>query len=194
MLNPEILRQEKIQKRRQLLLARREIPSEIRRKAAEQMHRFFQATMTYQNAGQILFYAEKNDEIPVTPLFSKAHAEGKICLFPRCISSVEMKFYLVSSLDQLREGTFHIREPEPFFPEHCAYYNDICIVPALAFDRTGHRIGYGKGYYDRFLSGFHGVTVGFCYTDFVENHLPVNQYDVAVDILITERGLFRLRG
>ena len=78
-------------------------------------------------------------------------------------------------------------------PEKCRKLNDftssVCIVPALVYDKQGFRLGYGKGYYDRFLSGFHGVTAGLIYSDFVVKSLPRGRFDKASDIAITEKGV-----
>ena len=65
----------------------------------------------------------------------------------------------------------------------------LCVVPGLSFDEEGYRLGYGKGYYDRFLSRFRGVTVGACYSGCVRRILPHGYFDRPVDILITERGI-----
>ena len=81
--------------------------------------------------------------------------------------------------------------PEPpsdlptFEPKgHC-----VCIVPGLAFDKNGYRIGYGKGYYDRFLKDFNGTKIGLCRCDFLKDALPVNEFDHKVDMIITEKGI-----
>ena len=66
-------------------------------------------------------------------------------------------------------------------------------MPGLAFDPQGFRLGYGKGYYDRFLSGFQGKTVGICYLGCVQWNLPHGYYDRPVDILITERYVRNIR-
>jgi len=75
-------------------------------------------------------------------------------------------------------------------PEKCRlltqYNNSVCIVPGLSFDYDGFRLGYGKGYYDRFLSGFDGDSIGLCYGECVCKRLPHGRYDRAVDVLVTE--------
>lgn len=67
------------------------------------------------------------------------------------------------------------------------FSDSVCLVPGLAFDREGYRIGFGKGYYDRFLLNFSGLTVGMCYNKCIEDNLPRGYYDCPVDILITEK-------
>lgn len=68
--------------------------------------------------------------------------------------------------------------------------NVICIIPGIVYDKKGYRIGYGGGYYDRYLSSFKGTKVGVAYTDFIANSVPHGRFDLAVDVLITERGIY----
>ena len=104
-----------------------------------------------------------------------------------------MSFYYVDDLSHLRPSAFNIREPISSAPEYKSSNADICIVPALAYDIEGYRMGYGGGFYDRFLSSFRGTCIGICYADNIEKKLPRGRFDVRVDILITDEGLFRLR-
>jgi 5-formyltetrahydrofolate cyclo-ligase len=62
-------------------------------------------------------------------------------------------------------------------------------VPCLSYDTYGYRIGYGKGYYDRFLSSFDGTKIGLCYSAFKSDRLPRGKYDIKLDIVITEKGV-----
>ena len=92
------------------------------------------------------------------------------------------------SLDDLKPGTFGVREPDA---DKSRLYDctgrPICIVPGLSFDRWGYRLGYGKGYYDRFLTRYVGWTVGLCYSECVQYKLPHGRFDKPVDRLITEK-------
>ena len=98
----------------------------------------------------------------------------------------------IRSLDDLEKGTFGVLEPKH---KQCKLVTDLshgfCIVPGLCFDAKGYRLGYGKGYYDRFLSEFKGVTVGICYTSCVQYGLPHGYFDRPVDILVTENYIRR---
>ena len=104
--------------------------------------------------------------------------------------SCEMDFYRITSLSDLRPGYYGLPEPDR---ERCALFpverDDIlCLVPGLAFTRDGFRLGFGKGFYDRFLPRFPGISVGLCYEGFVESSLPIDDYDLSVDFLLTENG------
>ena len=69
----------------------------------------------------------------------------------------------------------------------------VCLVPGLTFDPDGNRLGYGKGYYDRFLRDFNGKTVGVCYASFVKWNIPSDKYDVPVQYLLTDGYLRRIK-
>lgn len=70
------------------------------------------------------------------------------------------------------------------------FSKSICIVPAIAYDKFGYRLGYGKGYYDRFLSAYHGICIGVQYDELVCEKLFIDKYDVPVDYIITQNGVF----
>ena len=69
----------------------------------------------------------------------------------------------------------------------------VCFVPGLVYDRSGYRLGYGKGFYDRYLSAFTGGKIGVVYSDYVIGSVPRGRYDVTVDILLTEKGMRPLK-
>lgn len=148
-------------------------------------------TLAYKYSDQILFYASREEEISTWDVTKKALEDGKKVLFPKCFSEHRMSFYYIEDLNDLESGMFQIKEPvgnKLYVPQN----NDICIVPAVVYDRLGYRLGYGKGYYDRFLSDFSGVKIGLCYSELVSKELPRNIYDVRVDILLTEKGVYPL--
>ena len=148
-------------------------------------------TLVYKHCTQILCYASTGAEISTRRIWEKALADGKKVLFPKCFGDHHMKFYYIRQPEDLQPGKYGLEEPvsqDVYVPD----ISDICIVPAFSYDKYGYRLGYGKGYYDRFLSGFTGARVGLCYSGFVEPQLPRGRYDVKVDVLITEKGIFSL--
>ena len=150
------------------------------------------STIVYKSCKQILLYASTEDEISTWAIAKKALSDGKKLLYPKCEGEHLMNYYYVSSLDELKAGMFNILEPAPdkaYVPDN----SDICIVPGLTYDKFGYRLGYGRGFYDRFLSDFSGVTVGLCYSDFIEGNVPKGKYDMKVDVLLTEKGIFPLQ-
>lgn len=128
-------------------------------------------------------------EPDVLPIASEALKLGKALAFPLCDTATHtMTFRYVSSLDELKTGSYSIPEPPGSNRSYEGEANTLCLVPALTFDHNGYRLGYGGGYYDRFLSGFCGVSLGVVYEELVCRKLPHGYFDVKADIIITERG------
>ena len=101
-----------------------------------------------------------------------------------------MDFYECSQ-GELVAGYRGIPEPPIGAPRARCDENTLCIVPALAYDAKKNRIGYGGGFYDRYLENFEGIAVGLCRADFLFESLPCEDFDLPVDIVITEKGLIK---
>lgn len=143
----------------------------------------------FREVSTVLLYCAKPVEIDTKLLIERASALGKTVAVPRCVPGTrEMDFYVITSFDDLEKGAFGVLEP---IPERCRKLNDftssVCIVPALVYDKQGFRLGYGKGYYDRFLSGYKGNCIGLAYSDWVKESLPHGKFDRKVDIIVTEK-------
>ena len=122
------------------------------------------ALREYAACSTLLTYVSLPIEVDTLCLISRAFADGKKVAAPRCVEGThEMEFYEISSMDDLARQTFGVLEP---VRERCRLLTDfsgsVCLVPALAYDRAGYRLGYGAGYYDRFLSVYPGPKIGFC--------------------------------
>ncbi|MDR1628906.1 MAG: 5-formyltetrahydrofolate cyclo-ligase, partial [Oscillospiraceae bacterium] len=131
-------------------------------------------------------------EVDTHAIIREALERGKTVAVPRCVDGTrDMDFFVIRSLHELEKGSFGVMEPNPETCEKLPdYQRGLCIVPALAFDKEGFRLGYGKGYYDRFLSLFKGETLGLCYADcFSEKPLPHGKYDKRVSLVITENTI-----
>lgn len=145
----------------------------------------------YQNAKTILPYVSTEIEVDTKKLIEHSLAGGKYVAVPYCVeNSREMDFYLIKSIDDLKPRTFGVLEPDA---EKCIkltdFANSICIVPALSYDMQGFRLGYGKGYYDRFLNRYNGKKIGICYESCITGKLRKGRYDVACDAIITEKRI-----
>lgn len=150
----------------------------------------------YRAAECVLTYVSKDSECDTLRFIEKALTDGKQVAVPRCVSGTRrMDFYYITSLQQLEVSTFGVMEP---IVDQCRLFagsgrNTLCIVPGMAFDASGFRLGYGKGYYDRFLAEYEGTTVGICYSECVRWSLPRGRFDKAVDLLVTDRFLRKIR-
>ena len=143
----------------------------------------------FQQAKLILFYYPVKGEPNLLPLARHALSSGKRIAFPRSnAETCTMTFHEVSDLSELSIGTYDIPEPSDTIPAITDFSDSICIVPALCFDYFGYRLGYGKGFYDRFLAQYPGITLGLTYGSFLQERLPHGPYDRQVDFIITETG------
>lgn len=195
------LREQKNELRRIYLAKRAALSPELRRRRDARLCERFLSLVTYRYSDAVLLYAPRGDEIDVTPIAEAALAAGKTVAFPRCYSSDggsrpsrsdphTMTFRRVTDLAQLVPGSYDILEPPLSCPEYVPDGRpSVILVPALAYDRAGCRLGYGGGYYDRFLSEFAGTRVGLCYHDFLCDRLPRGRYDLSVQVLVTESGV-----
>ncbi len=146
----------------------------------------------FVSASTLLLYAPIGREIDVRPLFFAAQTLGIAVAFPRTEPSDHtMTFHTVSSLDELSPGAYRI--PEPVYDRPADLQNAVCILPGLAFDREGYRLGYGGGYYDRFLSSNPGVTAIAPVRDgFLSRApLPRDGFDRRADIIVTSKEVLR---
>ena len=142
----------------------------------------------YRRCSTLLTYVSSPIEVGTREIIARALADGKRVAVPRCVPGTrEMEFYLIESCDDLEPGAFGILEPRPS-PERLLseWKGCLCVVPALACDRKGYRLGYGGGYYDRFLRNFPGVKALILYKKCLVEHIWHGRYDVAVDLIVTE--------
>ncbi len=152
-------------------------------------------TWQYRNCEVLLTYVSTEIEVDTRAIISRALADGKRVAVPRCIDNTRfMDFYFIKSFDDLESGYMGVLEP---IPEKCEKLTDLtsglCIVPALMFDLYGYRLGYGKGYYDRFLSNFCGETLGICYNRCVREKLPHGKFDKCVEMIITQSRIITVK-
>lgn len=142
----------------------------------------------YREADVLLCYVSTEIEVDTFGILRRALQDGKTVAVPRCADGTrEMDFYIVTDFKQLEPGAFGVLEPNP---EQCEKLTDLsgglCVVPALSYDLNGYRLGYGKGYYDRFLSRFAGDTVGLVYESCLCDTLPHGKFDRRAGKIVTE--------
>lgn len=174
---------------------RRAIPPDVKEMRDEAIRAALEAMPVYQKAPWLLCYVSLADEVDTKRLIEDALAAGKrVCVPISLPETYTVDFYEIRSLEELVPGTYGVLEPDPkrsrkvtFFPRSA-----VCIVPGLVFDAEGFRLGYGKGYYDRFLQQYHGVKIGICYEEMTVKLLPHGYYDRPVHWLVHETGIRRV--
>jgi len=157
-------------------------PQQIAEKS-EKLKALFLETPQYQQAKTLYGYLPYNQEVRTVPILQQALADGKQVAVPKVYGD-KMKFILLTDLDRVAEGYAGIPEPvedTPVAEDSTA----LVLMPGLAFDREGHRIGYGGGFYDKFLSCEpNHPTVALCYDFQVLEKLETEAFDVPVDLVL----------
>lgn len=180
---------QKKEARKELSSLRNALGEDYRKKSDRLIFDAVVNSEAYMKSKVVLAYYPIKSEVQILPMISRAIEDGKSVAFP--VSNTKdytLTFRYISNLSELKSGAYSILEP----PAESAEFNGegpaVCIVPALAFDKRGMRIGYGKGFYDRFLTNFSGITMGICYSRLLVELLPCENTDIPVDIIITEKG------
>jgi len=173
------------------------------REGSRLLHKQLFEIEAYRHCGSLLTYVSFGDEADTRELILRAFADHKKVYVPR-VDKKEMEFYEIHSLDGLILSKFGILEPEPdsngMFPAPAATQNhtgdNLMILPGLAFDFSGNRIGYGGGYYDRYLSSYADtrfVKIAIAFDFQLRDHIPAEESDVKVDYIITPARVLSLR-
>ena len=155
---------------------------EIEARSAKLAQLFLQSE-AYRNAKTIYGYLPYNQEVRTVPMLEQALKDGKRVAVPKCYGD-EMKFIYMDDLSKVEKGYANIPEPiadEPVADDQTA----LVLMPGLAFDPQGHRIGYGGGFYDKFLSQEPGhPTLALCYEFQMLPHLETEEFDIPVDCVL----------
>lgn len=169
--------------RRQIREQKRAMTEEQIEAAGARLAELFAATEQYRNAKTIYGYLPYNQEVRTVPMLERALKEGKRVAVPKVYGD-EMKFIYMTDLSQIEKGYAGIPEPiddEPVADDPAA----LVLMPGLAFTEKGDRMGYGGGFYDKFLAAEPGhPTVALCYAFQVLEQLPTEQYDIPVDLVL----------
>lgn len=163
-----------------------------RRESDETLFRRFLALPWTAEAETLLLFYGVGTEPDTGHLLPELRRLGKRVLLPKCLLGRAMEARLVRSGGDLRPGVFGIPEPLDTCPAVDKGDIDLILVPALCYDLSCYRLGQGGGYYDRYLAGYGGRTVGLCRECLLQKELPTEEHDRAVDLVLTEKR--RLEG
>lgn len=152
----------------------------------------------YADAGLVLAYVSYGNEVDTRAVIESALASGKRVAVPRVLPHKhKMDFYEIDGMGDLEEGFKGILEPRRGVSSPLGTVDllgSVCLVPGLVFDAEGHRIGYGGGYYDRFLQFYPGDKIALARSAQVSsNPLPAESCDVPVDFIVTDSGVWNCR-
>lgn len=189
------IRKHKIDLRKQYLERRAAIPPDKRKIRDEKICKNIIASAAYRYADILLLYYPIKGEIDILPVMEAALSAGKKVAFPRCCAEDHsMTFYYTSSKEDFEKGSYGLQEPftdlPVFDPDEINSKNVLCIVPAVVYDHRGYRVGYGGGYYDRFFGKHKPASIGVVYNEFILKSVPHGKYDISVDVVVNERGIY----
>lgn len=163
------------------------VPSARRASASQEICRRLLAQPVWQEARNVLLFVPRRDEPDIWPLADLAQRSGKIIALPRFLPGSNR--YEAAVVDEaardLVPGKFGIREPAPDCPVIALNRLDLVLVPALAFDWHGRRLGRGKGFYDRLLADVSGTTCGVALDEQLVADLPVEPHDILLNCILT---------
>ncbi|WP_373578593.1 5-formyltetrahydrofolate cyclo-ligase [Parafannyhessea umbonata] len=190
---------DKKQLRTQLLALRRGLGPSVRAEVDARIAVAVTATEEWREAPAILTYLSVRDEVDTRELVRLAREDGKVVAAPRVTGPRSLAWYRVEAGDELEVSAMGIEEPAAREKRRvdpaCLGERSVALVPGLAFDEMGYRLGYGGGFYDTFLGRFRGVSIGLCRDAALMPSLAdmgaLEAHDRAVGIVATETRLLR---
>ena len=143
-------------------------------------------------ANKIMLYYSVKSEVETVSLIEELLQKGKSVALPRCIEGRNLRASFIHQLDELSPGFFGLYEPSRGEPSIEPGELDLIVLPGLAFDHCGNRLGHGAGYYDRFLAGVkHPYKLGLAYDFQLVSQLPVEPFDIAVNGVLTPVNYYK---
>lgn len=192
---------DKKQLRTQLLALRRGLGPYVRAEVDARIAAAVAATEEWREAPAVLAYLSVRDEVDTRELVRLAWEAGKVVAAPRVTGPRSLAWYRVEAGDELEESAMGIEEPvargERRVDPTRLGVRSAALVPGLAFDEMGYRLGYGGGFYDAFLERFGGVSIGLCrdvaLMPSLDDMGALEPHDRAVGVVVTETRLLRER-
>ena len=179
--------------RKEIIQKRENLDPDVRRRVSGVISRKILSLGVWKKARTAAVYIPLPGEVDIWPLISEGFSDGKVILAPLIIpESCSTVFLRFSDKSELMPGPFGLLQPEGgeiYSPDVI----DVIIVPGLAFTPEGARVGFGKGYYDKALKGFSGVTVAPAFDFQMYDELPVSSHDIPVDYVVNEKIIYICR-
>lgn len=172
--------------------ARAKLPPEEKKERDREICEIIAQTPEFRRAKKVFLYVPMPGEIDLIPLAKQCRKEKKTLAFPVSDpASGRMTFRILRPGDKLTPGAYGIPEPPQDAPVCVPDRQTLCILPGLCFDRKGNRLGYGKGYFDRFLVSFSGVAMGAVWDELLFEEIPTDEHDLPVSVIVTEKETVR---
>lgn len=139
----------------------------------------------YKNSISIALYYSMRSEVDTKELINDSLSLGKKVYLPKIINNKKMKFLLVDKNTKYEKNNFGVMEPIDGIESN---QFDLMIIPGLSFDKDNNRLGYGRGYYDNYLSNIDTYKIGICFDEQLIEHLPNDKNDIKMNLVITDRS------
>ena len=175
--------------RRWAKAARQGWEEEYRQSADAAIAQHVRKSAVWRAAGTVFAYVSVGCEVDTRALIEAALKEGKRVCAPRCLGKGRMEARVIESLDALVPAAHGLLEPAESSAIVPPGEIGLILVPCLAADRNGHRLGYGGGYYDRFLRCAAGTSMCLCRARALLDDVPREEHDAAVDMVVSEAGI-----
>ncbi|WP_058270263.1 5-formyltetrahydrofolate cyclo-ligase [Olsenella massiliensis] len=198
-MDDEVMRTRKAKLRRTLGAARASSAPDVRALADEGICDTVCSSGAWRRARVVMTYLSLGAEVSTRGIIARSWSCGKSVALPWCVPGTrDLRWFVVDSLDGLVRGPLGVEEPDPatareLAPSGASHADAVAIVPGLTFDARGYRLGYGGGYYDRFLDAFGGRSLGLCRDAQLSEDLRalgvVGPHDRPVELVATESGL-----
>ncbi|MGN1229812.1 MAG: 5-formyltetrahydrofolate cyclo-ligase [Prevotella sp.] len=176
---------EKKELRKEIRARKRDIPVDELREMSRLLCGRLLANERLDKASTVMMYYPLGDEVDVAPVIEQLAEDGKTVVLPQVTGEATMVLRRYTGKSDLHEGAYGIMEPcGEIFTDHDAI--DVAIIPGMAFDRHGNRLGRGKGYYDRFLPLLptRVYKIGVCFPFQLLDDIPVEEHDISMDAVI----------
>jgi 5-formyltetrahydrofolate cyclo-ligase len=176
--------------RRQMSLLRNDVTAADSERAGELAARALIELDLAKRAERIALYAALPYELPTRLLFDAVIEKTGAALLPRTTDPIGLEFFAVERWEALRPGAFGVLEPQSDATAVRLRPNDLVVVPGVAFDEAGYRLGHGKGYYDRAFAAELGdspTLVGFGYEFQIAEAVPHDERDRQMDAIVTDQ-------
>ncbi len=151
------------------------------------------SSYSFKFSDTVLMYSAVRNEADLSDVFEAAIKNGKKVYFPKTYGKGKMEFFRVKALSELKIGRFSVPEPDEeseMFSEEAAM-RILCLVPGAAFDKRGYRIGYGGGYYDRFIKKGETIFAGVTFDGLLCDEVVFDKrHDKKVDMIFTEKRVY----
>jgi len=193
---PSTIREAKAALRALALAAVRRIQAEERVAASARARALLAAQGRWTHARSVLLFAPLPEELDIWPLLTAALAAGKQVALPRFVAQTRTyeACQIQDPTTDIQVGHFGIREPAPRCARLPSNHLDLILVPGVAFDLHGRRLGRGKGYYDQLLGELRGTTCAVAFDQQLVDEIPVEPHDVCLDCILTPTRWLELKG